>query len=370
LNGNLGIAEKIESDFIKKISDSTNIQKNKDRFNIKTPDGVGLKSLEQTIITSMLETLKPYMEAGLLMVDLLSAAEDVIARVLGLINPCYVPCTTSNKKSKNGSKILQLKGLNLNLDRISKKLKIALEKGDEDVLKEDVVVPKDKDKTRPAEKPNRVYFAYLDENSLPIEPPSSIKDSGYWFGQFDFVLSNADLYIRRSKEIETKFKGTPDYIQSFKSRSFENLDKICNDEYDFKTNYEENNPIRQGNLLFQLFIKYLYNKNQNILNYQIILKENKNLSKNEFLEKAISENTTGNNEIRLGKKTFKELKNLPIDDIKSKYSRLYQIYQTGNGEPYTSNNDLYLIELENLEKNISQLTIPEKEKKRKTLKLL
>ena len=81
---------------------------------------------------------------------------------------------------------------------------------------------------------------YLDENSLPIEPPSSIKDSGYWFGQFDFVLSNADLYIRRSKEIEDKFKGTPDYIQSFKSRAFENLDKICNDEYDFKTNYENN----------------------------------------------------------------------------------------------------------------------------------
>ena len=67
----------------------------KDQVNVPSLEGLGLKAFEKTLLTSIFETQKPYIEVAKLVIQEIAKIEDIIARIMPLLG---VPLTTKSLK--------------------------------------------------------------------------------------------------------------------------------------------------------------------------------------------------------------------------------------------------------------------------------
>lgn len=88
------------------VTGAANALKSKSKFNLPASevkvssefDMAGLKALEKTLLKSIFETQKPYMEIAKLVVANLAKAEDIVARILPLALPLGTPLNTKSAK--------------------------------------------------------------------------------------------------------------------------------------------------------------------------------------------------------------------------------------------------------------------------------
>ncbi len=154
------------------------------------PKDTGMKPLEKTIITSMMESHKPLIDFLKIFLQTTSVAEDAFCRFLGTSikikgkkigidsrNPSYWDESFGYEKTM----AIALKDL---MEATDKGIKI-MENGmsDQNPLKKSVATD------APTEKPNgdtdspAYYVGYFDEEGTPVDPPKWVKESNKWFSK-------------------------------------------------------------------------------------------------------------------------------------------------------------------------------------------
>jgi hypothetical protein len=106
---------------ISELKKGKEINISKDQFSLPPIDGMGLKALEKTIITSIFETQKPYFELAKLLLGNISKIEDIVARVMPLLGIPLV--TKSLKPQTNSGAKLRPKAIGFNNEDLKKSLK-------------------------------------------------------------------------------------------------------------------------------------------------------------------------------------------------------------------------------------------------------
>lgn len=237
--GGIGVDKDINS-YRKEGSDRFDIPKGD--FKLEKDDQMGLKSLEKTIITSIFETQKPYMELIPSIIKVMSKLEIISAKVLGLVdrskNPTFNPKSLTFKLNESTEKLDQLSNLSKNKpeifegltteDKIGGNVDLVSDLGQSTVSVEETYynntefdwkvisteystgeyipsieykklyrnitetsTPLDNSKNNSEidrdiiedDKPPTIIFAYYNENGDPINPPKSWLDRIYDNGQ-------------------------------------------------------------------------------------------------------------------------------------------------------------------------------------------
>lgn len=147
----------------------------------KDPPKTGLKSIEQTIISTMMESHKPVVEAGKILLTICAGAEDVVARTLSLPNPRW------NPESFSSGKISSAQSINDTEEAFG------LPKSDP-VKEESQILP------------DAITVGVFDDKGDLIEPiPDFILNSGTWYDKFDTIRDPNQLYELRRKQIAESF---------------------------------------------------------------------------------------------------------------------------------------------------------------------
>lgn len=209
INGDIGITEKIMNPILSpiinqiagnplmvdSIANLNNLEKNNPDA-LKSfltqqfiPKDIGLKPLEKTIISSMMESHKPLIEFLKLFLQALGVAEDIVCRFLG--SHISILGVDIGIKSRNPFYWNEELGYTKTITLALKDMLDATEKAaalmdskisDKNPIKNSSTgIPKDKasgETDLPA-----YYVAYFDEDGKSVEPPLWVKNSNKWFSK-------------------------------------------------------------------------------------------------------------------------------------------------------------------------------------------
>jgi hypothetical protein len=209
INGDLGITEQIMNPIltpivsaivanplmVESIANINNLEKNNPdavkSFLISQyiPKDLGLKPLEKTIITSMMESHKPLMEFLKIFLQTIGVAEDIFCRYLGTSikvlgkeigipsrNPFYWDKSLGYTQTINSALKTMMEAADKSIAVMDSSI------SNKHPLKNTVTgAPKEKatgDTDLPA-----YYVAYFDEDGNAVEPPKWVKESNKWFSK-------------------------------------------------------------------------------------------------------------------------------------------------------------------------------------------
>lgn len=201
----------------------------------------GLKALEKTLITSMMESHKPLMDMAKILLELLGVGEDVVCRFLGTSikilgkqigipsrNPKYwsqdlgyAKTITYSKKEFDDATTAALGVFNKSMS-------------DNNPIKKNV---NDSDSSNPngTDDKEALYVGYFDEDGNAVEPPKWVKDSNKWLSITDrygkpigapfeqltpeITTGSAQLRTRHSDAINNIKKQKQSMLEGISARS-------------------------------------------------------------------------------------------------------------------------------------------------------
>lgn len=187
----------------------------------------GLKSLEKTIITSMMESYKPLMDFAKILIELLSVGEDVVCRFLGTSikilgkeigspskNPAYwskdlgyAKTITYSKKEFDDAIAGGLKEFNKSMAK-NNPIKENIKDGDS--VPGDVV----------NDEKDALYVGYFDEVGNYVEPPQWVKNSNKWLEILD---RNNNRIGAPFKQLSTNLQEGAEQIRTYHEKAIERI---------------------------------------------------------------------------------------------------------------------------------------------------
>jgi len=207
---------------------------------LEISEKVGLKSFEKTIIQTILETHKPYIETFLIMANSMGDIEDLISRVLLLLpsnrealkpivnpNSLKFNLNKSKKKLKElekiSDKIPKIKTIDSNIQQAvnvkydvistiySTGVKLDNVEYDivyEDIIEEDINISVDTGTETDDEEAGRknIVFGIFNSDGNSIDAPDWLVNSGKWLGQFEMYDNNRESNNKVNKFIKDSSK--------------------------------------------------------------------------------------------------------------------------------------------------------------------
>ena len=178
-------------------------------------ENIGLKSVEKTILKSIFETQKPYIEITKLITENLAYAEDIVARVMPLISPSPLTAKSEIPNSNSGNtsrpKSMGFGGGKELKDSLSKLETLINDKKPEVKKKLDISVvdsffklANNQEKQQKASRNQRIVLSKYSLVLVLLEGGVNV---------FDFVYSNISI----ANGSETKYRNE---IQNFLTKSF------------------------------------------------------------------------------------------------------------------------------------------------------
>ncbi len=243
----------------------------------------GLKSLEKTIITSMMESYKPLMDFAKILIELLSVGEDVVCRFLGSSikilgkeigspskNPAYwsqdlgyAKTMTYSKKEFDDAIAGGLAEFNKSMAK-NNPIKENLKNGDS--TPGDIV----------SDEKEALYVGYFDETGNYIDPPQWVKNSNKWLEILD---RNNNRIGAPFDQLSTNLHDGAEQVRSYHEKAIERI------------------------------------KTQKVLMLEEITKRATDInSKYDALIKATNENTSYTTEVKASE--LKTIANKKVEDIK------------------------------------------------------
>lgn len=236
---------------------------------LKLPEYAGLKSIEKTTISSIFESLKPYVELVRLIFYLIAIIEDIVARIGGLTNPAYDEKSITYSLPKLGGIFSQIDlgipkfEIDANIDCFNldinfkkkpvEKSQINFELGKKEL---DLNNPEIKGKipeNGEGNKPKKIYLGLLEGDKF-IKPNDDklMVDGSYY--QFDIIQNPSQLKIKRELQIEEKYKNDEFFkteIDTLKSNIIEN------DEFNTLVKETQLKKLKKNNLISLLDTAYI-----------------------------------------------------------------------------------------------------------------
>lgn len=182
-SGDLGIADKIQAPLKEKLSAQAKTPQDLEILTRPDPPKTGLKSIEQSIISTMIESQKPIAEIGRLLLDVCAGSEDVIARLTQTVNPKWLEGSFSFNKIAS---VTDINGME-NVYQLP---------SSDPVKEENQVLP------------SKVMIGLLDNKGDYVIPvPQNIESTPFWYGEFDIIKSPQELYTKRVSQLDESFEG-------------------------------------------------------------------------------------------------------------------------------------------------------------------
>lgn len=167
------------------------------------PKDYGMKPIEKTLISSMFESYKPFVDFEKLFIELLAVAEDVTCMFLGtsikiLGNEIGIP-SRNPRYWQDDLKYTQT--LNHALKEFIEATDVAVKVSEKTIsndhpLKKNVPNPNSSnDKPGGATDIPALYVGYFDEDGNTIDPPAWVKNSGKWFSTTGSDINGNSLTV-------------------------------------------------------------------------------------------------------------------------------------------------------------------------------
>lgn len=205
LKGDIGIATALQSASSQKIQASIKDSKVLAKFKSldKPPANSGLKSLEKTTVSTMMENFKPLIEVALAMLALLGGVEVFAGKAFTGVNP-YGDLSTFAGGMAAAQQALS------------------------DLREAGLAKPNATAAARP--KPEIVLVGVFDENGAPVEPTNAEKLNSYYAGPWPLVRSVDDHRQSRANALKTSLAALARADRDEISQT--SLDSV-QDEWDF-----------------------------------------------------------------------------------------------------------------------------------------
>lgn len=267
INGNLGVTNTVMSDTINKTLNTLNEEDRQAYL-----DGINkndqFASIEKTIIQSMMDSQKPYIELVKVLIDMLKILEDCSCRLLG--SSIKIPVVNKwigvpSKKPQYTKNSLNEENENAkNASYIKSEIKKASQISDANFnrtqfAKSDGETP---DVNNVLNLKNAYYIGYFDEEGNTVEPPAWVINSKKWIGS-DFNLSEDDNQL---KQLPDNYPEAISFLRDINNTRLKVFDNEINKIDD---NVNKETIINQINELKDVAIKSIednlysewYNKN-------------------------------------------------------------------------------------------------------------
>lgn len=230
-NANSPYLDNINSGDVNKLTGQEAISKAKSNM-VKNliPKDNGVKALEKTVITSMMESHKPIIEFLKIFIEMLAIAEDVVCMFLGTSIKIFgkqIGFPSRNPKYWS-EELGYAQTLNYALDEFRNTIGQAIEEFDKQMPDENPLKNNISGDFRNTEyespKPESIYVGFYNDKGDDVTPPSWVKNSGKWL-EFD-VQNRAG----RTTTIGSPFKRlSSDYetgIRQLRDNHFKSISKL------------------------------------------------------------------------------------------------------------------------------------------------
>jgi hypothetical protein len=185
---------------------------------IKLPpsyDSVGLKAMEKTIMTSIFETQKPYMEIAKVVLSSMVKIEDIMARVMPLLS--VIPYTSKSEKpivkggTSNGTKAIGYQN-GIEIKKVLAELEKLSKIGGALTVNKDGTTSKDKSKKKPTSTDNPNLS---DSDAIKQGKEWKIISSFYSTGDFDPTVEYLYTYniLPSDQEPDSNNNLTPEVVE-------------------------------------------------------------------------------------------------------------------------------------------------------------